>query len=251
MKKTISKISLLCGVAMLCSGAAMASGGGTHWGYEGHEGPESWGDLSPEYAICKNGKNQSPIDISETIEAELQPIAFSYSPSSLDALNNGHSIKASYAAGSSITVDGHTYELKQIHWHTPSENTIDGKSYPMEAHFVHADANENLAVIGLMYEKGAANSAIASIWENIPAKVDATSTNPDIAISAMDMLPASKDYYRFNGSLTTPPCSEGVRWMVMKDPVQASAEQIEKFHGTFHGDTNRPVQPTNARLVLK
>jgi carbonic anhydrase len=246
MKKQL--VAIIGGFVFLAGSAYAGSG---HWGYSGHEGPEHWGDLSSDYEMCGKGKNQSPINISGAIESELQPISFSYKTSSLDLVNNGHTIKASYDSGSSIMVDGHKYDLLQVHWHTPSENIIEGKSFPMEAHFVHADKDGNLAVIGVMYTKGNENGGITPVWNNMPAKTNATSKDSKITISAMDMLPANKDYYRFNGSLTTPPCSEGVRWMVMKNPVEASAEQIEKFHSSFHGDTNRPVQPINARPVLK
>lgn len=247
MKK---KLLVFVGSAALIAGTAYA-GSSVHWGYSGHEGPEHWGELSEKFAVCSSGKNQSPINITGATEADLAPISFSYSNSGLDVVNNGHTIKASYDSGSSITVDGHTYNLLQVHWHTPSENNIEGKSYPMEAHFVHADADGNLAVIGVMYTKGKANSSISQVWDNMPAKSGKTSKMSNTSIAAMSMLPKNKDYYRFNGSLTTPPCSEGVRWMVMKNPVKASAGQIEKFHSTFHGDTNRPVQPLYARPVLK
>ena len=246
----MKKLFVVAGAFALVAGTAFASGGGAHWGYEGHAGPENWGSLSPEYEMCGKGMNQSPIDLTGMIEAELAPIAIDYKESALDVVNNGHTIKASYDAGSTITVNGHTFKLLQVHWHTPSENHIEGKSFPMEAHFVHSDDAGNLAVISVMYEEGAENAAIAPVWDNMPAMSGNTSKGA-AKISAMNMLPESKDYYRFNGSLTTPPCSEGVLWMVMKAPVTASAAQIEKFHGTFHHDTNRPVQPVNARPVLK
>jgi carbonic anhydrase len=239
------------GSAFLSVGIAYASGGNAHWGYSGAEGPENWGHLSPEFETCGTGKNQSPINITSIIEAELQPISFSYTSSPLDVVNNGHTIKASFAPGSSITVDGHAYELLQVHWHTPSENHIKDQSFPMEAHLVHADKDGNLAVIGVMYTTGQENNSITNVWNNMPAKTGEVSKNASVTVSPMDMLPANKDYYRFNGSLTTPPCSEGVRWMVMKDAVEASSEQVEKFHSSFHGDTNRPVQPINARPVLQ
>jgi len=251
MKKYIKRASIVFGSACLSAGIAFAGGGNAHWGYSGAEGPENWGHLSPDFEMCAKGKNQSPINITATIESELSPISFSYSSSPLDVINNGHTIKASMTPGSSITVDGHIYELKQIHWHTPSENHIDGRSFPMEAHFVHADTEGNLAVIGIMYIKGREDASIANIWNRMPVKTDGVSKDADVTVNPMDMLPANRDYYRFNGSLTTPPCSEGVRWMVMKDPVEASAEQMEKFHSSFHGDTNRPVQPVNARPILQ
>lgn len=247
MKK---KLLVFVGGAALIAGTAYASGS-AHWGYSGHEGPKHWGELSEKFAVCGSGKNQSPINLTGMVEADLAPISFSYKDSSLDVVNNGHTIKANYDSGSSLTVDGHTYNLLQVHWHTPSENHIEGKSYPMEAHFVHSDADGNLAVIAIMYIKGREDSSIAPVWDNMPSESGKTSKISNINVTAMNMLPKDKDYYRFNGSLTTPPCSEGVRWMVMKNPVEASAEQIEKFHSTFHHDTNRPVQPLNARPVLK
>ena len=198
----MKKLIVVTGAVALLAGAAHAGGGKAHWGYSGHEGPDNWAKLSEAYEMCGKGKNQSPIDITGTIESELAPISFDYQGSGLDVVNNGHTIKASYNAGSTITVDGHTYKLLQVHWHTPSENHINGKSYPMEAHFVHADDAGNLAVIGVMYTKGDENAAISPVWEKMPAKSGATS-KAATKISAMSMMPKSKDYYRFNGSLTT------------------------------------------------
>jgi carbonic anhydrase len=256
MKKYIKQASIVLGSACLSTGIAFAGiafagSDNAHWGYSGDQGPANWGHLSPEFEMCAKGKNQSPINKISTIESVQPPITFSYASSPHDVINNGHTIKASMAPGSSITVEGHTYELKQVHWHTPSENHIDGRSFPMEAHFVHADTEGSLAVIGIMYVKGREDASIVDIWNQMPAKTGEVSNKSDCTVNPMDMLPATRDYYRFNGSLTTPPCSEGVRWMVMKDPVEASAEQVEKFHSSFHGDTNRPIQPVNARPILQ
>ena len=155
-----------------------------------------------------------------------------------------------YAPGSKISVDGHEFELKQYHFHAPSENHINGKSYPMEAHLVHADENGNLAVIAVMFVDGGANEVIAKAWSHMPSKAGATrSLSSDV--SAEGILPANRDYYRFNGSLTTPPCSEGVWWLVMKKPVAVSKAQIEKFSQVMGHPNNRPIQPLNARPVLK
>lgn len=251
MNTFIKQTSVALGSIFLSVGIACASGGNTHWGYSGEGGPENWGHLSPEFEVCGKGKNQSPIDISSMIESELPPISFSYKSGSLDVINNGHSIMESFAPGNSITLDDHTYELKQIHWHTPSENHVNGQAFPMEAHLVHADKQGNLAVIGIMYTDGRENSSIANIWNNMPAKIDAVNKDDSITVNPEDMLPPNRDYYLFNGSLTTPPCSEGVRWMVMKNPIEASAEQIKQFHSIFQVDTNRPVQPIYARPVLQ
>lgn len=248
MKKQLSMT--LMG-SFICIAASVSASSGANWSYAGPDGPEHWGTLSPDYEMCAQGKNQSPINITGTVEAELNPITFSYKNSGMDIVNNGHTIKANYDAGSEIMIDDDRYDLLQIHWHTPSENRIEGESFPMEAHFVHSDPDGKLAVIGVMYKLGEANKAISAIWDTMPRKTDTMSQDSQVMLNANDMLPDNKEYYRFNGSLTTPPCSEGVRWMVMKDSVEASKEQIEKFHSTFHGDTNRSVQPIHARPVLK
>ncbi|HEY9053066.1 MAG TPA: carbonic anhydrase family protein [Gammaproteobacteria bacterium] len=243
MKKLVVIISLV-----LTSGICQASGD-IHWTYSGNEGPEHWGELSDKFTICSTGKNQSPIDISGLIEADLQPISFSYSNASKDILNNGHTIQVNYNAGSEITVDGINFELKQFHFHAPSENLIDGKSYPLEAHLVHADKDGNLAVIGVMFIEGKENKVLAKAWAKMPKNANDKQTL--IGVAANDLLPKNHDYYRFNGSLTTPPCSEGVRWLVMKNAVTASKSQIETFTNVMHHANNRPVQATNARPVLK
>ncbi|MBU0946840.1 MAG: carbonic anhydrase family protein [Proteobacteria bacterium] len=239
------------GAGLLLVGTAWASGPGAHWGYSGHEAPEFWGDLSQDYAICKSGKNQSPIDLDSLIEAELSPIVFQYNAVPLNIVNNGHTVQVNYAPGSSITVDGHTYNLLQFHFHTPSENTVKGQFFAMEAHLVHSDDAGNLSVLGVMFEEGAANPFLDGIWVHMPEKAGVSKSLPEMTLNVADMLPANKSYYRFNGSLTTPPCSEGVKWMVFKNPVPVSKAQAEKFHTLMGGDNNRPVQPVNARPVLQ
>jgi len=223
---------------------------GPHWGYSGEEGAENWGKLSPEYAVCGTGLNQSPIDLANFVEAELEPLALSYTSESEKILNNGHTIQLNYTAGSTLTVDGKEFHLKQIHFHAPSENTIEGKYFPMEGHLVHAAADGELAVVSVMYSEGKANEAMEAAWAAMP--VSAHEEKAAGGVGSVDsFLPAGRDYYRFNGSLTTPPCTEGVRWLVMKEPAEVSAEQIRKFEEVMHGPNNRPVQPRNARVVLK
>lgn len=241
---------LLTGVLFIGAGLAFA-GEGAHWSYSGHGGPEQWGELSKDYAICGSGKNQSPINLTGMIEAELEPIQIDYKKVPLEIENNGHTIKVGYTEGSTIKIDGRTFKLLQFHFHTPSENLIEGKSFPMEAHLVHADKDGNLAVIGVMFEEGKDNSSLGEIWKRMPAEAGKTNTASNVSVNVMNMLPENKDYYRFNGSLTTPPCTEGVRWLVLKNSVEASKEQIDKYHHVMHHDTNRPVQPVYARPVLK
>ncbi len=220
-----------------------------HWTYSGSEGPDNWAKLSPDFAAC-NGKNQSPIDLTGFIEAELAPIVFNYVAGGNEILNNGHTIQINYQPGSTIVVDGISFTLKQFHFHAPSENWIKGQSYPLEAHFVHADKDGNLAVIGVMFAEGKANPSLAQAWATLPQaaneKLAITS-----AINAEALLPVDRDYYRFNGSLTTPPCSEGVRWLVMKTPLSASKEQIAAFAKVIHHGNSRPIQSVNARPVLQ
>ncbi|HDH11926.1 MAG TPA: carbonic anhydrase family protein [Nitrospirae bacterium] len=241
---------LLLGALIISTGLVIA-GGKAHWGYSGHEGPAHWGDLSAEYSICGSGKNQSPINLTGMIEADLPAINFNYKNSSLEVVNNGHTIQANYAGGSTIRIDGKTFKLIQFHFHTPSENNIEGKSFPMEAHLVHADNDGNLAVVSVMFTKGKANLSVGKVWEHMPKKAGKTNTVSGTSINIMDMLPKNKAYYRFNGSLTTPPCTEGVRWFVLKDSVQVSADQVKEFHSVMHHDNNRPIQPRYARPVMK
>ncbi len=229
---------------------AIAGGGhdGDHWDYMGHNGPEHWADISKEFKLCGNGKEQSPINISDVKTANLPVIQFDYKPGSLEVLNNGHTIQVNHAAGSSITVDGEKYELLQFHFHTPSENIVDGKSFPKEMHLVHKNARGQLAVVGVFTKIGAKHRVLNKIWDHMPRKAGEKKMMASVSINAADLLPADRGYYSFNGSLTTPPCSEGVKWMVLKTPIEASSEQIKRFIQVI-GTNARPVQPTHARRV--
>ncbi len=239
---------MIIGAAILLSGQVLASGT-HHWGYEGEAGPENWAHLTSEYSACA-GKNQSPIDLSGFIEAELQAISFAYQGGGHEILNNGHTVQINYKKGSSISIDNDTFNLLQFHFHAPSENMIKGISYPMEAHLVHADKEGNLAVVAVMIEEGAANPALERAWKQLPEHAgDKASLSAEVDVN--NILPVNRDYYRFNGSLTTPPCSEGVRWFVMKNTVTASKAQIDAFKKVMQHANNRPVQPVNARPVLQ
>ena len=220
-----------------------------HWAYSGEGAPKNWGHIDPRFATCSNGVNQSPINLTGFTESELPAITFNYHLTSSDILNNGHAIQANVKNGSSITVDGKTFELKQFHFHNPSENNINNKSFPLEAHFVHASKDGKLTVVAVMFEEGAENKALAELWAKMPQNVG--DKNPIDAKNLDGLLPKDRDYYRFNGSLTTPPCTEGVRWLVMKKSVTLSAAQIETFKKVMHHQNNRPIQETNARVILK
>jgi carbonic anhydrase len=224
----------------------------THWGYTGHGNPAEWGELSPKYRMCKDGKNQSPINIvvADSKDTDLKDIAFSYKANGNSVVNNGHTIQVNIDSGSVIEIDGKKFELKQFHFHTPSENQIEGKNFPLEAHFVHLDSDGNIAVVALMFEDGKKNEILEKVWSKMPANADEKAT---LTLSADDvnaLLPKERDYYRFSGSLTTPPCSEGVRWFVLKKAVPVSKDQVEKFLHIMHHPNNRPIQDINARKVL-
>ena len=242
------KKALFVAGLMLVSGAAM-SASGPHWEYSGETGPENWAKLSPEYSACA-GSNQSPINLTGFIDAKLNPIIFHYKGDAGEILNNGHTVQVNALAGSSIMVDGIQFDLKQFHFHAPSENLIKGKSFPLEAHLVHADKDGNLAVVAVMFTEGKANKALDKAWAQMP-KNEGDKFTLTAHLSPLELLPAKRDYYRFNGSLTTPPCSEGVRWLVLKHTVSASKEQIEAFSHVMHHPNNRPVQAIKARPVLQ
>jgi carbonic anhydrase len=232
------------------SGGHGDAGHAVHWGYAGHQGPEHWGELSHDYSACSEGENQSPINLAGFVESELKPIEFNYEVGGNEVLNNGHTIQLNFSPGSNISVDGREFELKQYHFHAPSENHVNGESYPMEAHLVHADKAGNLAVVGVMFAEGETNTSLASVWSFMPG-IEGGKQNMPASVSADGILPADRDYYRFNGSLTTPPCTEGVLWLVMKAPVTASKDQIGKFAKVMKHPNNRPIQAINARAVLQ
>ena len=250
-KKMKFKYSLIAVALGLGMAGAQAAEGHTQWGYTGHGAPENWGKLSPEFAACASGKSQSPINIVDAIKGELPANKVNYRPSKVVVENNGHTIQANYSdSNNTLRIGDKVYTLKQFHFHVPSENMIKGKSFPLEAHFVHADAKGNLAVLGVLYEDGKANSRLAPIWQAMPQK-GGQKTALKQQFDAATLLPASLDYYRFSGSLTTPPCSEGVNWLVLKTYDHIGKEQVEQFRRVMGGHNNRPVQPVNARVVVQ
>lgn len=238
---------LLLALGMSSAGIAGAQ---HHWGYQGEGAPQNWSKLDQKFATCASGMNQSPIDIAGFIDAELKPLKFTYAAGASEIVNNGHTVQINYAAGSALTIDGRAFELKQFHFHAPSENKIEGKQFPLEGHLVHADKDGNLAVVAVMFHEGAANPLLSKLWEKLPSNAGDKSVLP-VKLGVSEMLPKNKDYYRFNGSLTTPPCSEGVRWLVIKAAATASKAQIEQFAKTVGVANNRPLQPVNARTVLR
>ncbi|QFI68592.1 carbonic anhydrase [Sinorhizobium alkalisoli] len=229
----------------LCVEAAYAAEG-VHWSYEGEEGPENWGSLSEENAACSAGSQQSPIDIREAIKADLPDLGLDWKSGGTIA-NNGHTIQVK-AAGGTLKRGDKAYELVQYHFHAPSEHLVEGKTFAMEAHFVHKNAETGaLGVFGVFITPGAENATLASLAAKFPQKA-----GDEAALDAVDpsgLLPASLDYWAYEGSLTTPPCSEIVDWMVARTPIEAAASDIAKFTSLYSMNA-RPALSGNRRFVL-
>ena len=246
MKTTLRTLAILT-MGMLPA-LAMAS----HWSYEGEGSPEHWAEVSPENQTCKVGMNQSPIDIKNTLKAHINPLKSSYVDSPINIINNGHTIQAGFAASVKdvVTIDGVPFQLQQLHFHAPSENTLNGKHFAMEMHLVHKNAEGEIAVVAVMFETGTANSELTKLWQTMPAKADEKAELKQ-KIDVNKLLPEDLSHYRFSGSLTTPPCSEGVRWLVMKHPVTLSVQQLKQFTTAMHHGNNRPTQPLHGREIVE
>lgn len=205
-------------------GFAMA----THWSYEGEGSPEHWGELSPENQLCKLGKNQSPINIDTVLQAHIHPLQAHYQGTPTTILNNGHTIQAGFSAdnGNVVTIDSTPFTIEQLHFHAPSENTLHGKHYALEMHMVHKNKAGEVAVVAVMFDVGTANSELTKLWQAMPVQTEESKALTQ-KIDINKLLPKDLTYYRFSGSLTTPPCSEGVRWLVMKHPLTLSAQQLK------------------------
>ena len=242
---------ICCALVLATAGEAQEPPHAEHaWDYGDAHGPSHWGELKPEFAPCKNGHHQSPIDIRNPQKADLPPIQFDYKPSALDIIDNGHTIMINYAPGSSISIGGKKYALKQFHFHRPSEEKINGKSDAMTIHFVHADQEGRLAVVAVLLERGKDNAMIHELWNDLPKEKEKEEVLNNIQIDAAALLPADRSYYTFSGSLTTPPCSEDVTWFVLKHSVSVSDAEIEQFSKLYRNDA-RPTQPLNDRVVLE
>jgi carbonic anhydrase len=218
-----------------------------HWSYSGLGGPQVWGRLKPEFSSCAVGQRQSPIDIRDGIVLDLEPVQFDYQPSGFSVIDNGHTVQVNVAAGNSIEVNGKRFALQQFHFHRPSEERINGRQFEMDAHLVHKDADGRLAVVAVLLERGAAQPLLQTVWNNLPLE-----KNEEFAARAQidlnQLLPADRRYYTYMGSLTTPPCSEGVLWLVMQQPVPMSAQQIDIFARLYPMNA-RPIQAAAGRMI--
>ena len=223
-----------------------------HWTYEGKNGPEHWGNLNPDFAACTNGKEQSPINIetSRVIDdKKTEDLVINYKPTAFSLTNNGHTIQGNALnSDNSIIVDNKEYKLEQFHFHTPSEHQFNGKNFDMEVHFVNQNADNQFAVLGLMIKQGASNPYLEKAWNILPPEEITEAVKLTEPIDLMGLLPKDTDSFQYNGSLTTPPCSEAVKWIVFEEPIEMSKEQIDKFRNIFP-DNHRPVQSLNEREV--
>ncbi len=218
-----------------------------HWSYEGEAGPHAWAKLSPEYAKCGRGERQSPIDIRDGMKLDLEPIAFEYRPSMFKVVDNGHTIQASDTGRNFMRVSGRRFRLIQFHFHRPSEEAIDGRQFEMVVHLVHMDGEGRLAVVAVLVDNGARQPIIQAVLNNLPLEKGdefAAATTLD----ANQMLPENRRYFTYMGSLTTPPCTEDVLWLVMKQPVQASMEQLNLFSRIYPMNA-RPIQASMGRMI--
>jgi carbonic anhydrase len=229
----------------------IASAAGHHWSYSGETGPSHWAGLEPGYAACGIGKAQSPIDIktADVRRQKMPPLSFHYEPTSLHVIDNGHTIQVNLSLGNSLAIAGDRYQLVQFHFHHPSEERIDGKQFDMVVHLVHRDSQGHLAVVAVPLRSGAPNPLLAKLWRALPHQKGKEESPAGVVINVADLLPADLGYYNFPGSLTTPPCSEGVRWFVLKSPKTVSPEQLAAF-AKLYPDNARTPQPLNGRVVL-
>jgi carbonic anhydrase len=222
---------------------------GPHWTYEGEGGPEHWGALSPDFKVCELGFEQTPIDIKAGIRSQLTGVQPMFQATPLKILNNGHTIQVNCAPGSKTLIDGQPFELLQFHFHHPSEHKLNGQSFDLELHFVHKSAAGQLAVLGVFIHDGADNAALTPIWAAMP-KETAPEADAGQMIALDSLLPAGRSFFRYQGSLITPPCSEGVLWTVFRDPIEASPAQIAQFAALFPLNA-RPIQNLNRRFLLE
>ncbi len=218
-----------------------------HWSYDGESAPANWAKLDPKNTVCATGQRQSPIDIRDGIKVDIEAIKFDYRPSTFRIVDNGHTIQVN-VGDSTISLTGKTYELIQFHFHRPSEEKVNGRAFDMVAHLVHKADDGQLAVVAVLMERGSENPFIQMLWNNMPLEKNVNVEPPNLAINPADILPGDRNYYTYMGSLTTPPCSEGVLWLVMKNPVQISQDQLNIFSRLYRNNA-RPIQPNNGRLI--
>ena len=238
--------AIVCGAALF---AAVGAHAAAHWSYVGEAGPEHWGSEDPAFATCGVGKRQSPINIERTVVKDLPELKFEYRDSPLKVTDTGHSIQVNAATGSGgLTVGNDHYDFVQVHFHEPSEERVHGKRYSMVAHIVHKNAKGELAVVAVLIRTGRTNEFLQPIFDNFPPQGTAETDVAGKTFNVGRLLPEHHGYYTFDGSLTTPPCSENVRWFVLKTPVEVSEAQLKAFKARYTHNS-RPTQPLNGRVI--
>jgi carbonic anhydrase len=252
MEKTMHRrqaLKLFAGLALcpLCAPRGLAAD--AHWSYEGADGPAKWGDLDPANRACSAGGEQSPINVVDTIQAQLAPLKITWDKQADTIVNNGHTIQLNIGDSSVLGYGNTNFRLLQFHFHRPSEHLIGGKSFPMEVHFVHANVRNSLAVIGVLMTTGKPNVVFNKIVSTMPEK-EGPAVKADPAINPNGLLPAGRSYYRYEGSLTTPPCSETVDWLLLTEPIQVAEADVARFAKLYPMNA-RPAQKANRRFVLK
>lgn len=224
-----------------------------HWSYAGTTGPENWAKLDSSFSKCADGREQSPIDIELAdvkVDKTVEMLNIHYNLTPMTVLNNGHTIQVNDASGNnSILLDGVKYTLVQMHFHKPSEHQINGQNFAMEGHLVHKNSKGELAVLGFLIKEGQENKQLAEIWTKLPKEEIIQGSKLTNPVDLVNLLPAEKKSFRYNGSLTTPPCTEAVKWTVLSAPIEMSKEQIASF-GSIFPDNHRPVQSLYNRQVI-
>ncbi len=220
-----------------------------NWSYRGETGPEVWADLAPEWFLAREGKRQSPIDIEQArLTGALFPILPEYEPSGINLRNTGQTIRQVYFPGSKLSVGNQQFELKSFDFHSPSEHTLQGQQFPLEMQLLHQGPVGQLLSVSLLFEEGQTNAFLDELWKVLPSQVGGKAEYPDMLINVADVLPSDKAYYFYEGSLTEPPCTEGVQWYVLRQAGQISAAQLRYFHRFYNGNF-RPTQALNERRV--
>lgn len=240
----------ICAAAgAMLSGAVLAADGAHQWTYEGATGPDHWAELSSDFKTCQAGQKQTPINLTGAARGDEPAPQFDYRSFPIKILNNGHTIQVNAAPGSSISIGGTKYELAQFHFHHPSEHLLNGKAFEIELHLVHKSAAGGLAVVGVFLKPGKENAALKAVFDQMPRE-----KGPEVAaqgsVDPAQLLPANRGFYRYAGSLTTPPCSEGIVWTVFKEPVELSPAQAKQFSDLFKNNA-RPIQSLHGRPLVE
>lgn len=243
VRRTSGKSTTLPSVAV----AASAARPEVPWSYTGDNGPDRWGQLLPDWKQCAVGTRQSPIDIRDTIRVDQEPIRFDYRASRFSVVDTGHTIQVNVSSGNFIEIMGRRFELQQFHFHRPSEERINGRQYDMVVHLLHKDSDGRLAMIAVLLERGQDQTLVQTVWNYLPLERGDAYDAP-VSIDLNQLLPKDRAYFTYMGSLTTPPCNEGVLWMVLRQPVQVSSQQISIFSRLYPMNA-RPLQAASGRLI--